>query len=99
MNQRFFVQYHYLVEERDIPKLSGEWNMRIRNTIETKLTLHPEIFGKPLRHSLANLRKLRVGDYRVIFSVGGSVVEVWAIGHRRNIYAILEKRLVNFSGE
>ncbi|MEK6812203.1 MAG: type II toxin-antitoxin system RelE/ParE family toxin [Nanoarchaeota archaeon] len=30
--------------------------------------------------------RLRVGDYRVLFSVEGSVIVVWKVGHRKNIY-------------
>lgn len=31
-------------------------------------------------------RRLRVGDYRVIYSVGDDVVSIHEIGHRREIY-------------
>jgi len=30
--------------------------------------------------------RLRVGDYRVIFSVRDNLIIIWKIGHRRNIY-------------
>ena len=92
MSPRFVIRYHYAVEDHDIPHLSHGWRTRIRHAIETKLTLHPDIFGKPLRRSLAGCRKLRVGDYRVVFTIAASEVQIWAIGHRREIYALVEKR-------
>lgn len=30
--------------------------------------------------------RLRVGDYRVVFSIHGPSIEVTKVGHRRNIY-------------
>jgi len=41
----------------------------------------PELKGK-----FAGLRKLRVGDYRVIFAIIGDCVLVTRIGHRRDVY-------------
>lgn len=96
MNYRFVVRYHYAVDAQDVPKLSHEWHLRIKKAIETKLTLHPDIFGKPLRRSLVGCRKLRVGDYRIIFTIGEADVTVWAIGHRRDIYNIVMKRIGRF---
>lgn len=92
MSLRFVIRYHYAVLEHDIPHLSRGWHARIRHAIEAKLTIHPDIFGKPLRRSLAGCRKLRVGDYRVIFTIASSEVRIWAIGHRRNVYSLIEKR-------
>lgn len=92
MNGRFSVSYHHLVVESDVPKISREWRTRIRRAIEDKLMTQPEIFGKPLRRSLAGYRKLRVGDYRVIFQIDKLEVKVFVIGHRRDVYRISEKR-------
>ena len=30
--------------------------------------------------------RLRVGDYRIIFSLVGNLITIWKIGHRKNIY-------------
>jgi mRNA interferase RelE/StbE len=92
MHSRFLIRYHVAVKEHDIPHLSREWRARIRYAIEAKLTLHPDMFGKPLRRSLAGCRKLRVGDYRVIFTIAATEVQIWAIGHRRDVYDIVNKR-------
>lgn len=89
----FRVSYHYLVMRDDIPKLSAVWKKNIRQAIETKLTIHPEVYGKPLRRSLKNYRKLRVGGYRIIFKIEGSNVKIFIIQHRSKIYSDVEKRI------
>lgn len=30
--------------------------------------------------------RLRVGDYRIIFSISNELITIWKIGHRKNIY-------------
>jgi mRNA interferase RelE/StbE len=89
----FEVLYHEEVVKKDIPKLSAAWKKKIRVAIQTKLTTKPEIYGKPLRRSLKNYRKLRVGDYRVIFRIEGKQVKVFVIQHRSEVYAKANKRL------
>jgi mRNA interferase RelE/StbE len=89
----FEVFYHPLVVKVDIPKLDGAIRQRIKHSIETKLRIRPEIFGIPLRHSKKGDRKLRVGDYRVIFRIVGSQVKVYLIEHRSIVYQLLMRRL------
>ncbi|MFT7184520.1 MAG: mRNA interferase RelE/StbE [Oceanicoccus sp.] len=89
----FLIQYADEVLKEDIPNLSSDVKTRIRSAIEKKLTNEPEHFGKPLRKSLKGYRKLRVGDYRVIFRIENTVVKVFAIGHRSEIYRDTRKRL------
>ena len=88
----FEIIYHYRVVEEDIPKLSSAWKKRIRHAIEEKLTTRPEAYGKPLRRSLKGYRKLRVGDYRVIFRIEGNTVKIFVIQHRSVVYENAEKR-------
>ncbi len=89
----FQVQYHADVAEKDIPLLSQEWKGIIKKAIEEKLTTRPEVFGKPLRSSLRGYRKLRVGDYRVIFRIEDIFVKIFAIQHRSAVYKNIEKRI------
>ncbi|MBI2889136.1 MAG: type II toxin-antitoxin system RelE/ParE family toxin [Candidatus Liptonbacteria bacterium] len=89
----FEVLYHRLVASDDIPKLSAEWREKIKRAIEERLTTHPDLYGKPLRRSLKGYRKLRVGDYRVIFKVERSTVKVLIIQHRAVVYEEGEKRI------
>lgn len=87
------VFYHPLVKQSDIPKLGSAAKKRIKTAIEEKLTTRPEVFGMPLRHSKQGDRKLRVGDYRVIFRIKGKQVRVYLIEHRSVVYKMLINRV------
>lgn len=93
MELRFLIQYHELVVQEDIPRLPKKWKEVIRKAIGEKLTTHPEVFGKPLRRSLKGFRKLRVGDYRVIFRIEERTVNIFTIQHRSVVYHKFEKRI------
>lgn len=88
----FEISYHYLVVQDDIPKLPVAWKKKIRVAIESKLATRPEVYGKPLRRSLKNYRKLRVGDYRIVFKMDKLLVKILVIQHRSVVYAVAEKR-------
>ena len=66
---------------------------RIQISIQEKLLLDPITFGKPLRHSLKSIRSLRVGDYRVAFTLVRKEVGIVLIGHRSRIYTNLQGRV------
>ncbi len=38
-------------------------------------------------------RRLRVGDYRVIYAIEGGLVRVYAVGHRREIYQVWRRKM------
>lgn len=88
----FGIVYHYLVVRDDIPKLPTEWKEKVRRAIEERLITHPDLYGKPLRRSLKGYRKLRVGDWRVIFKIQKNIVRVLIIQHRSVVYGKAEKR-------
>lgn len=89
----FEVCYHEAVMREDIPAISYAARQVIRGAIEKKLTTYPDLFGKPLRRSLKGYRKLRVGDYRVVFRIEGAAVKVLVIAHRARVYRIAGKRV------
>ena len=79
----------YLEQVRkDLKPISKSDKEKIRIAIENKLSANPIEFGKPLQYSLKGLRRLHVGDYRVIFQIDQSnkILLVIKIGHRREIY-------------
>jgi len=81
------IEYLDSVVREDIPKLSRVVRRQVRNAIERKLASHPVEFGKPLRYSLRGARRLRVGDWRIIYKIEPpDVVVVVKIGHRREVY-------------
>lgn len=87
------VLYSDEVVKEDIPKLGEPWQSKIEKAIKSKLMTRPEIYGIPLRRSLKNYRKLRVGDYRVIFRIEEKKVKVFVIKHRSVVYSVASKRL------
>lgn len=92
MGVTYDITYHEHVVAYDIPRLSKEWRAKIKRAIETKLCTSPEVFGIPLRNTLKGYRKLRVGDYRVIFRIESRTIKIFAIGHRADIYLLSNKR-------
>lgn len=93
MEVKFSLEYHERVAREDIPRVAPEWRMKIKRAIEDKLTTQPEKFGKPLRGSLRGYRKLRVGDYRVIFNITGNRIRIFIIQHRSVVYRGANARL------
>jgi len=94
MELKFNIIYAEEVIKKDIPNLDNKSKKIIKKAIEHKLIVYPEVFGKPLRKSLAGYRKLRVGEYRIIFEISKQDVIIWMIGHRREIYQNSVKRLI-----
>jgi mRNA interferase RelE/StbE len=88
------IVYHKLVVKEDIPKLSVKDKERVRVAITEKLSTRPEVFGVPLRRHLKGYRKLRVGDYRVIFRIERKVVKIFYIRHRSIAYKLALRRVL-----
>lgn len=71
----------------DIPSLSTTAKRQVRAAIDRKLGSHPVEFGRPLRYSFKSARRLRVGDYRVIYTIEApDVVLIATFGRRREVY-------------
>lgn len=81
------IEYVESIKE-DLASISKANRKQIRKAIEKKLGTNPIEFGKPLQYSLKGLRRLRVGDYRVIFKIEEEedIVLIVKIGHRRDVY-------------
>lgn len=86
------ITYHHKVVKDDIPKLDKKVKDRIKKAIESKLIESPEKYSSALKHTLSGNRKLRVGDYRVIFKVKGKTIKILIISHRRRVYEIVKSR-------
>jgi mRNA interferase RelE/StbE len=81
------IEYLDSVVREDIPSLSVAAQRLVRKAIAAKLGSNPIEFGKPLRYSFMGARRLRVGDYRVIYRIEPpDVVLIVKIGHRREVY-------------
>lgn len=82
------IEYNSTVLSDDIPAIPKTMQRRIRDAIEQRLRVDPVSFGKPLRYSLSGFRRLRVGDYRIVFKIENSkkTVFIIAIKHRKDVY-------------
>lgn len=76
------------VREEDIPALPKVIRASIQRAIEERLMVDPIGFGKPLQYSFKGHRRLRVGDYRVIYRIEESkrIVLIVSIKHRKHAY-------------
>lgn len=81
----FDVIYHDKVK-KDIAVIGNNIKQLLKKAIEQKLTTAPQVYGKPLRHTLKNLWSLRVGDYRIIYQIKEKTVLILKIGHRKEVY-------------
>lgn len=85
------ISYHPEIEN-DISGLPKNIKTRIQRAIEQRLLVDPMRYGVPLRRSLQGYRKLRVGDYRVIFKFDKDNIVVLKIGHRKEVYQKVHRR-------
>ena len=87
-NKAYEIEYLEKVIKEDIPSLPLIAKNTIKKAIEERLMVDPISFGKPLRYSLRGHRRLRVGDYRIVYRIEPSThyVIVTAIKHRKDIY-------------
>ncbi|MEK7567369.1 MAG: type II toxin-antitoxin system RelE/ParE family toxin [Patescibacteria group bacterium] len=62
----------------------------IRERILTKVSWlrenFSEIIPEKLHRELKSLYKLRVGDYRAVYSIHRDIITIEAVGHRRDVY-------------
>ena len=84
----YTILYDLGSKQKDYDKISPPIRKIIKEAIEKKLTVNPAAFGKPLKYGLKGYRRLRVGDYRVIYRIVDEKVVVIIIDreHRKNIY-------------
>jgi mRNA interferase RelE/StbE len=82
------IRYYARVTEKDVPSLPKTMRSRIQKAIEERLTVDPVSYGKALQHSLKGHRRLRVGDYRIVYKIDPMErrVDIVAIDHRKDIY-------------
>jgi mRNA interferase RelE/StbE len=89
MNARLFaLEYYDKVVKHDIPALPKTMRLRIKKAIEERLATDPVSHGKPLQYALKGHRRLRVGDYRLVYSIVPErhCVLIVAIDPRKDIY-------------
>jgi len=88
-NSTYTIEYIKKVTTDDIPALPKSIAKTIKLAIEERLIIDPIGFGKPLRYSLKGHRRLRVGNYRIVYRIENQTVIISAIKHRKDIYQTL----------
>lgn len=75
---------------KDLERLDRGAQRRIIRFLVERIssTENPKRLGKTLLGKFAGLRRYRVGDYRIICLITDAdlVVEVVAVGHRKDVY-------------
>jgi len=70
---------------RDLKKIDKEQATKILNKIEDELPEKAETLPV-LTGKFSGLRKFRIGDFRVLFSIIGNTALILRISHRKNAY-------------
>lgn len=72
---------------KELKRLGATESLRLVLAIAEELSDQPQRH-KPLTGQLAGLRRLRVGDYRIVFAILNSPerVVVLRVGHRKDVY-------------
>lgn len=89
------IVYHPKVKTEDLPNFDTGIKSRIESAITRRLMTNPIKYGFYLHGSLRGYRKLRVGDWRVIYRIVREQVRIIAIGHRKDVYSISIQRTTN----
>ena len=57
---------------------------------------NPKAYGKELSGNMVGLYRFRVSDYRIVakFINNTFIIQGLGIGHRKNVYKILEKKII-----
>ncbi len=91
------VKIHPLVIKDDFKGISSADQKTIIFTLQKKLSLDPEAYGKPLLGEFFGYWRLRIGDYRVVYRIEKDkiLVLVIKIGIRKDdrVYTELFARL------
>ncbi|BAP00090.1 putative uncharacterized protein [Wolbachia endosymbiont of Cimex lectularius] len=85
---KYDIVYSKNFTEIDFPNLPKTIRARITKAINERLITDPIKFGKPLRGRLKGYRRIRVNDYRIIYTVNIVKYKVFVAtaGHRDTIY-------------
>lgn len=81
---------------KDWLDLDRSVRIKLQGAID-RLKLHPQQYGRPLGGPLHGLRRIRSGDFRIVYRIVESPrrVEIGVVCHRKDVYKIaLQRRLI-----
>jgi mRNA interferase RelE/StbE len=91
------IKIHRLVLDEDFSRITAKDQNIILKTIYKKLRTAPQDYGAPLRHELKGFWKLKISDYRVVYTIEEDKVQVLVVkvGIRRDkeVYKQMIKRV------
>ena len=93
MNYKFVPTNDFKV---DLKKLDGSAVKVILKYIKKlENSENPKAYGKELSGNMSGMYRFRVSDYRIVakFIKDTFIVQGLGVGHRKNIYKILENRI------
>jgi len=92
---KYEIIYEESVVKEDLPNLDGSNRQRVIKEVGAKLSIAPDQYGRPLRGRLKGFRRLRVGDYRVIYRIDRKkhIVLIVMIIHRKTNYRGVRERI------
>lgn len=85
--------YHPYVKEKDLSRLNKTMKERLRAAIENRLMVDPVKYGELLKRTLKGYRKLRAGDFRIVYKIEQENILIFGICHRKDIYQKVESRV------
>ena len=85
----YSIQYKRSVA-RDLKNLEKADAKRILDKLERELRKDPDS-GEQLKGKFSGLSRLRIGDYRVVYTRTKDGVLVLLISHRKDVYKKLER--------
>lgn len=80
----------------DLKKLDGSAvKLILKHIKKLENSENPKAYGKELSGNMVGMYRFRVSDYRIVakFINNTFVIQGLGVGHRKNIYKILENRL------
>ena len=83
---KYKIEFEDRVIKEDIPTIPMPYKEQIKKAIRERLSVEPVKLGKPLKYSLFGYRRLRIGDWRVIYKIHDDIVMIIKIGNRKDIY-------------
>ena len=88
---KYDLQYHPKILSHDLRKIDNKSRGIIQRAIESKLSISPEIYSESLKQDLRGLRKMRVGNYRIIFYIKSREIFIMIIAHRSSVYDAIRR--------
>ena len=73
---------------KDLGNLDKPIAQRILKKIDWLSDNFEKVTPEPLTGQLKGTYKLRIGDWRVVYTIEGQTLVIQFIGHRRDIYSI-----------